>query len=223
MQTEEHMNVASMLKKDRATIDDARAWLVAMTDKGKFTQVAGKYRVASLDALASLLGPDDGRSAQVLLANVESLANDWARKNTADGKTARNIRGSVRTSLETFLAYLEDPVKAQAKLDALATPRKAKEKAEVAESKSPELPLGSPVPPAPAAASATPQPVRSELRSYPLGDGRTIQFTVPENFRLRELAKFSCHMATYAVDFDPNRPTQGTVVAMVKVDDAQKP
>lgn len=213
--------VTAMMSNEKATIDDAKTWVKAMGERGKFTPTGSRYRLAALEALESVLGPEDDHTARSLLDKVDSVAADWARRNNGDSKTMRNHRGSVRSTLTIYLAYLEDPAKAQAQFDAVAAkPNKAK--AKPAESTSGELPLTPPVATTTAATQMQKVAPQSDLRVYPLGDGRVVQVTFPENFTVRDLAKFSCFAATFCVNFDPTRPNQGTVVAMARVDDAKR-
>ncbi len=207
------MNVATLQKHDEATVEDAKAWVKAMGERGKWTKGAVKARMTALDALASVLGPENSRKANEVLANVDILHRDWARKNNADGATAATYGRSVRSTLGIYLEWLEDPAKAQAHFDAAqARPRKVKAKATEAET--PELPLGPPPPPAVATTTAP----KVDLRAYPLGEGRSVIFGLPEKFTTHDLAKLSCHLATYCEDFDPTRPNEGTVMAMARTE-----
>jgi hypothetical protein len=213
--------VTAMVSNQTATIEDAKTWVKAMGAKGKWTDVATRNRLTALEAVSSMLGPDDDHSARAVLEKVDVLTRDWATKNTKDGKTQANYRGSVRSTLRIYLAYLEDPAKAQAQFDAVAAkPRKPKAKAEDA---SEELPLAPPAA-ATAATGAAVQKVapQGDLLSYPLGDGRVVRVSFPENFTIRDLAKFSCFAATFCADFDPTRPNQGTIVAMARIDEQKQ-
>src|SRR4051812_16636271 len=106
--------VTSMTNNATATLEDAKAWVKAMGERGKFTSSACRYRITAIEALMSVLGPEHDHSARWLLENVDTVAADWARRNNGDSKTTRNHRGSVRSTLTIYLAYLEDPARAQA-------------------------------------------------------------------------------------------------------------
>lgn len=206
--------VTAMVSNKAATIDDAKAWVKAMGERGKFSATSWKYRVAAIEALESMLAPEDDHSAQALLDNVDTIAADWARKNNGDGKTMRNHRGSVRSSLKLYLAYLADPAKAQAQFESLAAkPTRSKAKAAPTTEELPLAPSPASGAPAPLAAHkpVTPQ---AEMRSYPLSEGRVVQFRLPEKFTTVDLAKLSCHLATYCEDFDPTRPNAGVLSIM---------
>ncbi len=52
------------------------------------------------------------------------------------------------------------------------------------------------------------------MRSFPLGGGREILFELPPDLTLRELLKFYCHVAPFAVDFKV--PTAAELVAFLR-------
>ncbi len=214
--------VTSMVSNETATIEDAKKFVKVMGDKGKWSLAMTQYRVTALEAVSSMLGADDDHTARAVLANVDTLARDWARKNMKDGKTQKNYAGSVRSTLNLYLMWLADPAKAQAQFDAAATkPRKPKAKpaADAATSEE-QLPLAPPPAPTTSAPAAAIQQFAAtdELRTYPLGEGRVVQFTLPKKFTTLDLAKLSCHLATYCEDFDPTRPTAG-VLAIGRTDE----
>ncbi len=211
------MSVSAMHRQDAATLDDAMIWVKAMAQKGKWTESAARVRLAALSAAASILGPEDDRTARGVLERADVILGDWARKTTANPTTTRTYTASARATLRIYLAYLEDPAKAQFAAAATTT-RPRKSKAPVAECAAPELPLAAP--PTPTAAPPAGE-AAVEYRTFPLDKHRTVRFTVPEGFSLRDLARLSCHLATYCHDFDPTRPTQGTVVAMARVEGPQ--
>jgi hypothetical protein len=209
--------VSSIVEKSDATVEDTKTWVKSMKEKGRWSDSAARMRLTALDALASVLGPDEVDTATYVLENAQTLQKRWAISKNADGETAQVYGGSARSTLKLYLAYLEDPTKAWQGFDAPAPKARKPKKAGCAEGEShPSSASETGAPPASSADSP-----RTQFRSYPLGDGRVIEFSVPENFTVRDLAKVSCHLATYCSDFDPARPMLGTVGAIARLDEQQ--
>lgn len=206
------MNVAAIVNQDVATVEDAKVWVKAMKEKGRWSASAARMRVTALDALVGVLGPEESRVAKDVLAVADTLQKRWAVSKNADGDTAAVYGGSVRSTLKLYLAYLENPATAWANFE--AKPKKARKRAEVEA-------VNEPMPAAERQAmlplEAQTKPVAGDkTRNFPLGDGRVVEFRLPGTFTVRDLAKLTCHMATFCADFDPARPTEGTVLAMMK-------
>jgi hypothetical protein len=201
--------VTAILNTDSATLEDAKTFVKSMKDKGRWSPAAARKRNAALEAVASIISDDESHLASYVFENAERLTKAWATRNYADPDTAGNYGATVKSTLKVFLAYLENPAKAWDGYD--TKPKKAKKAKDV----EPEVQFTTP--PTVATEQKVTAPVVDFL-TYPLEGGRVVKFTVPGGFKLNDLAKLSCHLATYAEDFDPMRPNQSTVTGMMRVD-----
>lgn len=94
-----------------ATIDEVKAWLRAMSDRGMYGGSTARVRATAVDQLASVLGGEEPRDPAWLLANIDAVANRWATKHHANPGTTNTYKSRAKTSLAEFLAYQKDPSK----------------------------------------------------------------------------------------------------------------
>jgi len=157
-----------------------------------------------------MLREDEPTSAEYVLENLPELARRWANKNPGkQGETARTYQGRARWGLELWLQWNADPVRFRFP-DAVERPKTVGPKPESskrAKAREEEAPANDSGP-------ATKKP----FRSFPLGDGREVVFSVPEGLTMREVKKFIFHILTLASDFDPSEPSQSQLFALARRD-----
>ncbi|HYS11057.1 MAG TPA: hypothetical protein VEP66_20125, partial [Myxococcales bacterium] len=190
------MNVAAIVNKDAATVEDAKPWVRAMKEKGRWSDGAARKRLVALEALTSVLGSEESRAAKDVLASADVLKRRWAIGKNADGDTASDYGSSVKSTLKLYLDYLDDPAKAWASFE--AKPKRTRKPTESA-----GVEKGSTTAEEQQTAVQHTTAGRGELRTFPLDNGRVVEFRIPPELSVRELAKFSCHVATLCKDFDP--------------------
>lgn len=64
----------------------------------------------------------------------------------------------------------------------------------------------------------TPAP-KAGFRTFPLGDGREVVFSLPNEPTIRELKKYMLHILTFAKDFDPTEPGHAQLYALARRED----
>jgi hypothetical protein len=206
-------NVATITDPQKVTAEQALEFADAMGKRGQYNPTTARLFRTALQRFIGIMAQEESKTAQAMLDHLEDLCDRWARLNNADPRTARQYKARARLLLTDFIAYVGDPTGFKGRGHGAAGPgaKKAetpsKKRAEPRETKSAikdEQP------------SSTADPGRP-LRSYPLGDGRDIDFRLPQGgIKWSEVAKFALHLLTMATDFDPTVPEQARMFAIVK-------
>lgn len=193
-------SVASVKASVKPSVSDACHWI---EQKGKGGELKGKTAqlwVTAIKALASALREDEPDEAAFVLANIDELARRWGNLHPENrGETIRTYVSRCRSGLDKFLRWQDDP------RSVTFASREPRERASRPAQQAPvtEVPL-------------RPQAAGAELRTFPLGEGRSVQFTVPPDFESRDVRRFACHLLTLARDFDPTEPVQAQFFSVVR-------
>ena len=204
-------NVATISDPQKVRAEQATEFADAMGRRGQYNPTTARLFKTALQRFLSIMADEEPKTAKAVLDQLDELCDRWARLNNADPRTARQYKRRARLLLTDFISYLGDPTgfKGRGHSAGGSPPRKSdppsKKKSEPRAAK------------APVAESTAPPPVGKPLRSYPLGDGREIEFRLPDGgIRWPEVAKFALHLLTMATDFDPTVPEQARMFAIVK-------
>jgi hypothetical protein len=181
-------------------IDAVREWLKSMGAKGIYGATSARLRTTAVEQLTGVLGSDEPRDVESVLANIKAIANRWATKNQANPETAATYLSKAKSTLEAFLRYQQSPTNFSVATKAERSGEGRKPKARP--SKSATEPTTA-APPSPTYSS-----IPAGLRDYPMSSG-SIFYKVPEGgFTSRDTLKFALHLLTYASDFDPQAQAQ---------------
>jgi hypothetical protein len=201
-----------------SALQPVTAWALQMENKGILSSENARQAITSLSRLVSVLDPSESADPEHVLSTLDAITDRWTRKTAQKPTTAKTYRAKARTLLEQFLSWQRDPVNFKVKA---STPRPPRAKAEpVVEApkdpippptvKSPQETIKFEAPPDEANKS------KMRLRSFPLPNGREIEFREPGDMEVREIFKFALHLITMAKDFDPFDPAQANWFAMTK-------
>jgi hypothetical protein len=197
--------VQPYVNEERVPMADVVGWTEKQTEKGDMGGSGGRLRVTALRQMAEQVAVDEPDDARWVLANIERLADRWARKNTGNkADTARTYASRAKTTIEEYLRWSAapsayDPKKPPARAERKPEPRKA-----VAAEAAPVVAATSvqqaPIPKAPANAVA-------ELRSCPLGQGREpFRYSLPaEGLTVKDAMRIAYHLVTVCDDYDPSQ------------------
>lgn len=94
-----------------ASIDELKAWLKVMSERGVYGGAAARVRATAVEQLSSVLGSDEPKDPAWLLANIDAVANRWATKHHATPETTSTYRSRAKSTLTEFLEYTRDPSK----------------------------------------------------------------------------------------------------------------
>ena len=183
-------------------LDEVYAFAEKMGAHGVYNPTSARLKTTATKRMVSVLADNEPFEAQWVLDNIDALANRLARLGNENPETMRTYRSRAASLLSDFLEYKKAPLDFTKKASEERTPRRE----------------GSPKPkkePEQVSEAAKP-PNSSRMRSYPLGDGREIEFVMPDGMTIEQCLRFSLHLVTMAVDFDPMRPEQVQAFGLLK-------
>lgn len=190
------------------TISDVLAWVEKMADRGIYNTSTARFKRNALEQFASILAPEEPRTAVYVKDNIDSIAKRWTTKENANPETARTYKSRALGAVTDYLKYQDNPssIKPKASVPRGTTAKKAAAKA-AAESQPP------------------PQPRERDdvkasaggLRSFPMGSERDpFEFVVPNGMVMNDVIKIACHLMTLADDFDPMNAKTAAVFALAR-------
>lgn len=207
-------NVTPLSEPVKSTPEAVKEWLRAMGEKGQLPANTVRMRCTALDALTSILGPEEPREAKWLLDNVKDLAQRWATVNNAAPDTAMTYQSRVRTALQGYLDYRANPTGFRPNRRS-AAPRKDKANARRPSERSSANARVEHTPTLESAENSSPLP--RLLRTYPLGGGREFAFALPDDgASVAEITRVAYHLLTLATDFDPTDTGQRKPFVMMR-------
>lgn len=199
------------------TLDDAKAWVDAMSERGMYDPNSARVRATAITRLTSVLSDDEPRIALWVLEHIDEIGQRWARKNNGNSLTTRTYVSRAKTALTDFLKYQTDPMSFKGKSrSAAAKPQRDKKAAGLENAKPGGLitqvtPIFSEsAAPASTCGVAQKSTTSQELRTFPLdaNAGRIFRYALPDDgvVHFREVARIFCHLISFADDFDPTNP-----------------
>lgn len=190
--------------------DAVFVWLDRMKKRGELPEGSAVGRANALRQLMSILEPDEPRDPASLLANLDAIARRWALKNAAKPGTTRTYSSRVKSTLEDYASYCENPTTFRFAVREVSPKKAAEAKAAPEEKRAADVaPQPPPAPIVSAPLSTEPKPELARLgssppRTFPLGTGRpAFTFTLPPDMRMNDVAKIAYHLMSLASDFDP--------------------
>jgi hypothetical protein len=189
-------------------INQVRAWLTAMGERGIYQSTSARLRATAIDQITSILAMDERNDPQWVLDNLDDLTARWATKNNAKGDTAQTYKSRAKVALEDFFRYQQDPLSFKPRVKVVSPePAKRSERKPAKEASTAEAFSDTPT----AAASVPTRPASPArgFRSYPLDtQGAEFIFQLPAaGLTLRDVQRVAWHLATMATDFDPTQQT----------------
>lgn len=185
-------------------LDEVYTFAEKMGTHGVYNPTSARLKITALKRMVSVIADDELLEPQWILDNIDSLANRLARLGNENPDTMRTYRSRAASVLADYLEYKKAPLEFTKRASEERTPRRE----------------ASPKPKKEAAAekAETPKsPAASRMRSYPLGDGREIEFALPEGgMTIDQCLRFGLHLVTMSVDFDPLRPEQVQAFSLLK-------
>ncbi len=174
-------------------VNDILGWAEEMEKKGLYDQSTSKNLRTALKALVTVLDPAERRGAKQLVADMESIAERWARANRANPSTMKTYKQRAIALLEDYAGYMENP--ASFKGRGGASPKKSEKKEERRA--------------APAPAPGATEPAPASINTFRMPNGKVFRYSLPEDFTIEDLRRIIYHLLPATADFDPMRPGGG--------------
>lgn len=190
--------------------------------------------IKAIDTIAEVMQPDETRLVETCLQNADVLVQRWTSlTNTVNPGMIRTVSERFKSILSPYLEYLDDPKGFKPRIhdpkhgeQPSAKNKKAKardtakntldEKMSINDGTRLATPRPSPTHPAESTAPKGDGPV---LRTFPLENGRMIEFSLPsDGITVRDAARFFCHLLTLASDWNPLDPAQTRMFSLIKVE-----
>ena len=100
-----------MASETKYSMDEVKAWLKTMAEKGYYVGNAPRLRRTAIEQITSILGPDEPKDADWVLANIDAIGRRWANIKNADPQTLRDYVGRVKSTISDYFIYRNDPAK----------------------------------------------------------------------------------------------------------------
>lgn len=196
---------------DPDTIEALKQWINQMGSRGVIPSSVRNNWISAVESLSTALGEDEPKTVTFLRGQVEEIGRRWINIKKAKPDTGQTYVKRVKTALEEYAAYRQDPLKYKPKVNKTA-PSKAPQAGKADEKKSSATPEGRPVP--------QQIPLAADMRTFPVGPGKTFLYALPpDEVTVKDVLKISCHLLTFASDFDPTNKSQAQVFALARADD----
>jgi hypothetical protein len=188
-------NMDSESESVNSPLDEVYAFADRMGAHGVYNPTSARLKSAALKRISSVIADDESPDPRWVLDNVDALVNRLARLGNEHPDTMRTYRSRASSLLGDYHEYKAAPLEFTKRASEERPPRReAAAKPKKDASAQLEAPKVAPSPP---------------LRCYPLGDGRDVEFRIPEGgMTLEQCLRFSLHLITLSTDFDPSRPEQ---------------
>lgn len=175
-------------------VNDILGWAEEMEKKGLYDTSTSKNLRTALKALVTVLDPAELQDAKQFVADMESIAERWARANRANPATMRTYKQRAIALLEDYDGFMENPASFKGRG---GTSSKKSEKKEERRAAAPTTP---PIATEPAAAA---------FNTFRMPNGKVFRYSLPEDFTIEDLRRVVYHLLPAAADFDPMRPGGG--------------
>jgi hypothetical protein len=204
--------VTAITTKAPDTIEAVIQWVKTMRQHGFFGESHAQGMVTALKNLSSILAQDEPRDAQWFLTNLETIVQRWTATTTPNPVTAEKHRRKAHAALQAFLEYQKAPNKFTPHTRTAGTSRRHVSLQKPSKKAAPLTPVVAEKKDDPVEIPSTPE----GFQSFPLGDGKApFEFRRLSTFKMRDVAKIACHLATLAEDFDPTNPAQARIYGIV--------
>jgi hypothetical protein len=188
--------VSAIPSSVNARLEDATRWMTAMGEAGEYPPDTARNCVQAIRRLVTVFRDDEEANPAVAAfsADLERIADRYARLNPGKGNTVRTYRARAQTLVTEYLRYVENPSdfrprKGRASRKPQAGPAEAAPRRTRSETGRVHTP---------------PEDRQSGMREYPLDERRVFRFQFPDDgIDMDELMRVVWHMATLAKDFDP--------------------
>lgn len=198
---------------DTASLDEVTTWIQSMGAKGFYQPTSARLRTTALTCLVSVLADDEPKDARSVLEQIGDIARRWATLNNANPDTASSYLSRARSALEHFFEYKADPTKFKPKVRQRVERGSKGKDVQVSTERTAEI-----VPLDPT--TEVPPRTAESGRSFALSRG-PLSFTLPEGgLTVIDVWKLTCHLVTFAEDFDPTNPTHARLFSLVRADGA---
>lgn len=194
-----------------ASIAEVTAWVQSMGTKGMYQPTSARLRTTALACLVSVLSEDEPKDAWSVLQQITQIAKRWATINNANPETANTYLSRARSALEHFFEYKADPTKFKPKVRQ-RTERTPKGRPAREEKSAEVIQLNA------HGAERTRDSATDPGRTFPLSRG-DVAFHLPQGgLTVADVWKLTCHLVTFAEDFDPTNPTHARLFSLIRVD-----
>lgn len=174
------------------TVDQMLDWADEMTKKGLYDANTGRLLRSALKSLVSILDEHEAKDPSTLAANIDAIAERWARANKANPSTMKTYRQRAASLVEDFITFTKSPGAFKGRGG--GGPKKEKKD----ERRAPDTSVASDL-----------QAGASPWNTFRLPDGRLFRYSLPENFTIEDLRRIVFHLLPATSDFDPMRPAGG--------------
>ncbi len=183
-------------------------WISRMGERGLYPKTTARFRAGAIEALTSVLSPDEPNDLEWTLEHLDELGKRWATLKHANPKTASTYVSRARTALEDYLQYMNDPSSFKG--------RRRKSKKKQGNSPPRVTSTRSDLPPGSGHLMHT-TPAALPLRSFPLSDEQDFRYSLPPSgITVVEALRVFYHLVTLARDFDPTDPKQAKIFSLVR-------
>jgi hypothetical protein len=212
---------------DPTSIDAVPVWIEKMGASGMLSRSVRRNWGTAMKGFLSVLRPEEPRAIAHVQGQVENVVRRWLNLKGGHPGSGRAYVERVNKALREYLQYQQDPLRYQAvpgrksvtnssprtnskTVSSPSTPRSSAQKESIQ-----PIPSATPSPERAAEPKMTLSTAAAEQRSFPLGPSRTFVYSLPRGeFTSKDVLKISCHLLTFANDFDPGNKAQAQVFAL---------
>jgi len=189
-------------------IEQAKAWITKMGERGSYAPTSARLRATAIERLAGGLTEEEPRTVAYLLEGLDELTDRYMRKENGNRETAVTYRSRAKVALEDFLAFQADPTgwRPRSRAESTKKPRTGDLKVVDAEEGEPEE---APTPAAPEA--------RQGLDRCLLGEGVEFLYRIPDRgLEVKDVLRIALNLLSQTHDFDPTDQTQRSLFALAR-------
>jgi len=219
-------NVVTFKNGVNMTVSEVLRWVDAMGERGIFGGASARLRKTAIEQLTSVLADDEPDDVEWVLSQIENLANRWGNKKNANPQTTRTYRSRAQNTMRDYLEFQKNPegfkprAKAAKRAGAKKKKRNPKTRSDGAAQSVAQRDIAGTASKGSAADSSESPTDSSQYRTYPLGSGRVIKYTLPpDGITTRDVFRMSLHLLTMAEDFDPLNPEHAQMFSIVRSSD----
>ncbi len=182
------------------TVEEFISWLKSTINLNRSTKGYISSQITTLRAYVKFLSPKNPISVNELIEKTPLLSQMHQKELSFSESTRKTYMTALKRALYDYQNYLADPNAFKHML----------KKRLYHKSINGNLPQRKPKELTKATKNQKEIAIPPLMRSFPLPDGRNIEFSLPENLTQKEAIRFSYHILTYIEDFEPNDPFQKT-------------
>jgi hypothetical protein len=179
-------------------VNNILSWAEEMERRGLYDISTSKNLRTALKALVTVLDASESRDPKHLVADMESVAERWARANRANPTTMKTYRQRATSLVEDYIGYMESPASFKGRGGTNSSKK---------EERRPAVPQSKPTAP------STPDAAVALMNTFRLPSGKVFRYSLPEDFTSDDLRRIVYHFLPATIDFDPMRPNSFPSVA----------